>query len=107
MIGLRLVEIHSALFPECSIDGNMYALTYRRLFHEFNSEDAVKLYSNVVETLKTLHTKGIILTIASSRSHTSLAEYVESRGLSSLISYILGADDVNKGKPQRCRLDNR
>ena len=50
----------------------------------------------LVETLKTLHTKGIILTIAS----TSLAEYVESRGLSSLISYILGANDVNKGKPQ-------
>ena len=100
MIGLRLVKIPSALFLECSIDGNMYARTYRRLFHEFNSEEAVKLYPNVVETLKTLHTKGIILTIASSRSHTSLAEYVESRGLSSLISYILGADDVNKGKPQ-------
>ena len=99
MIGLRLVEIPSALFPECSIDGNMYARTYRRLFYEFNSEDAVKLYPNVVETLKTLHTKGIILTIANSRSHTSLAEYVESRGLSSLISYILEADDVNKGKP--------
>ena len=53
MIGLRLVEIPSALFPECSIDGNMYARTYRRLFHEFNSEEAVKLYPNVVETLKT------------------------------------------------------
>ena len=36
MIGLRLVEIPSALFPECSIDGDMYARTYRRLFHEFN-----------------------------------------------------------------------
>jgi phosphoglycolate phosphatase len=43
--------------------------------------------------------KGIILTIASSRSHASLAEYVENLGLSSLISYILGADDVDKGKP--------
>jgi len=51
MIGLRLVKIPSALFPECSIDGNMYARTYRRLFHEFNSEEAVKLYPNVVETL--------------------------------------------------------
>ena len=40
MIGLRLVKIPSALFPECSIDGNMYARTYRRLFHEFNSEEA-------------------------------------------------------------------
>ena len=80
MIGLRLVEIPYVLFPECSIDGDLYARTYRRLFHEFNIE-------------------GIILTIASSRSHASLAEYVESFGLSSLISYILGADDVSRGKP--------
>ena len=99
MIGLRLVEIPSVLFPECSIEGEIYARTYRRLFHEFNSEDAVRIYPNVVDTLKTLMSKGIILTIASSRSHASLAEYVENLGLSSLISYILGADDVDKGKP--------
>ena len=99
MIGLRLVEIPSVLFPECSIEGDIYARTYRRLFHEFNSEDAVRIYPNVVDTLKTLMSKGIILTIASSRSHASLAEYVENLGLSSLISYILGADDVDKGKP--------
>ena len=99
MIGLRLVEIPSILFPECSIEGDIYARTYRRLFHEFNTEDAVRIYPNVVDTLKTLMSKGIILTIASSRSHASLSEYVENLGLSSLISYILGADDVDKGKP--------
>jgi HAD superfamily hydrolase (TIGR01662 family) len=99
MIGLRLVEIPSVLFPECSIEGDIYARTYRRLFHEFNTEDAVRIYPNVVDTLKTLMSKGIILTIASSRSHASLSEYVENLGLSSLISYILGADDVDKGKP--------
>lgn len=92
-------QIPSVLFPECSIDGDIYARTYRRLFHEFNTEDAVRIYPNVVDTLKTLMSKGIILTIASSRSHASLAEYVENLGLSSLISYILGADDVDKGKP--------
>ena len=99
MIGLRLIEIPSVLFPECGIDGDLYAATYRRLFHEFNTDGAVELYPNVVETLEILKSKGFILTIASSRSHASLAEYVESLGLSSLISYILGADDVDKGKP--------
>lgn len=99
MIGLRLIEIPPVLFPECSIDGELYASTYRRLFHEFNTEGAVVLYPNVVETLSALKRKGIILTIASSRSHASLAGYVESLGLSSLISHILGADDVDKGKP--------
>lgn len=99
MIGLRLIEIAPVLFPECSIDGDLYARTYRRLFHEFDTDGAVELYPNVVDTLKTLKSKGVILTIASSRSHASLAEYVEKLGLSSLISYILGADDVEKGKP--------
>ena len=99
MIGLRLVEIPPVLFPECDIDGDLYAGTYRRLFHKFNTEGAVEVYPNVVETLKTLKAKGLILTIASSRSHASLAEYVESLGLSSLISLTLGADDVDKGKP--------
>lgn len=99
MIGLRLVEIPPVLFPECSIDGDVYAGTYRRLFHEFNTEGTVELYPNVAETLETLKSKGLILTIASSRSHASLAGYVESLGLSSYISHILGADDVDRGKP--------
>lgn len=99
MIGLRLVEIPPVLFPECIIDGDVYAGTYRRLFHEFNTEGAVQLYPNVAETLEALKSKGLILTIASSRSHASLAEYVESLGLSSYISHILGADDVDRGKP--------
>ncbi len=99
MIGLRLIEIPPVLFPECSIDAELYAGTYRRLFHEFNTEGAVQLYPDVAETLEAIKAKGIILTIASSRSHASLAEYVENLGLSSHISFILGADDVNRGKP--------
>lgn len=100
MIGLRLAEIPSTLFPGCSEDtGDRYADTYRRLFHEFNTEGAVKLYPNVMETLIELKRRGIVLTIASSRSHESLAEYLESLGLDSLITYLLGACDVKEGKP--------
>lgn len=100
MIGLRLVEIPPALFPECTEEmGEKYADTYRRLFHVFNTDGAVRLYPGVMETLHELKRRGIILTIASSRSHESLAEYVESLGLSSVITYILGASDVKEGKP--------
>lgn len=100
MIGLRLIEIAPVLFPECRIDGDLYASTYRRLFHKFNTDEAVKLYPGVMDTLKELHERGKILTIASSRSHASLAEYLERLGLTEIISYVLGADDVNEGKPQ-------
>jgi HAD superfamily hydrolase (TIGR01509 family) len=99
MIGLRLIEIPKVLFPGHEMDGDLYALTYRRLFHEYNTEGAVVLYPNVMETLEELKERGYILTIASSRSHASLAEYVENLGLSPIIGFILGADDVVNGKP--------
>lgn len=99
MIGLRLVEIPPVLFPECEVDGDLYAETYRRLFKVFNTEGAVTLYPNVMETILELHRRGIILTIASSRSRSSLAEYIENLGLSEIITYYLGAADVTEGKP--------
>lgn len=99
MIGLRLIEIPPVLFPECELDGEYYASTYRRLFHDFNTDGAVELYPNVLETLVELKKRGIILTIASSRSKASLTEYVSALGLESVISFVLGADDVKDGKP--------
>ena len=88
MIGLRLVEIPPVLFPGLDIDCDLYAATYRRLFHEFDTDGAVKLYPNVIETLKALDRQGIIL-----------IRYVENLGLSDIIRYVLGADDVKEGKP--------
>ena len=99
MIGLRLIEIPPVLFPECNIDGELYAQTYRRLFHTYNVEGAVNLYPNVYETLTELKKRGLILTIASSRNNVSLMGYIESLNLTSIISYVLGADDVKEGKP--------
>ena len=99
MIGLRLIEIPPVLFPECELDGEYYASTYRRLFHDFNTDGAAELYPNVLETLVELKKRGIILTIASSRSKASLTEYVSALGLESVISFVLGADDVKDGKP--------
>ena len=69
------------------------------MFHLYNTDGAVLLYPGVKETLAELKRRGYILTIASSRSHASLAEYVENLGLSPYISFILGADDVKNGKP--------
>lgn len=99
MIGLRLIEIPPMLFPEHKVDNDLYAQTYRRLFHTFNTDGAVELYPGVLETLTELKNRGYILTIASSRSHRSLADYVENLGLTPFISYVLGADDVTNGKP--------
>lgn len=99
MIGLRLVEIPPVLFPECNIDVDLYADTYRRLFDVHNKDGAVKLYPHVIETLKALKARGLTLTIASSRGQTSLSQFVKNLGLTEIITYILGAGDVENGKP--------
>ena len=99
IIGLRLVEIPPVLFPECSIDVNLYADTYRRLFDVHNKDGAVKLYPHVIKTLKALKARGLTLTIASSRGQTSLSQFVKNLGLTEIITYILGAGDVENGKP--------
>jgi phosphoglycolate phosphatase len=99
MIGLRLIDIPPVLFPECNLDGEFYAQTYRRLFHIYNTAGAVELYPNVIETLTELKNRGLVLTIASSRSKTSLTNYIKDLGIEALISYVLGADDVVEGKP--------
>lgn len=99
MIGLRLTDTPPALFPEENVDINKYASTYRRLFHTFNSDGAVRIYPHVMETLTELKNRGMILTIASSRSHSTLDDYVMKLGFSDLISLVIGAEDVSEGKP--------
>ena len=99
MIGLRLTEVPAKLVPESNLDPDLYALTYRRLFNEYNVEGAVRLYPNVIETLAALKERGLVLTIASSRSNASLNAYIENLGLAPLISYVLGGNDVQEGKP--------
>ena len=99
MIGLRLDKVPAVLFPECDLEGELYAQTYRKMFHLFNTEGAVTLYPNVIETLTALKEKGIILTIASSRNNVTLQVYLEDLGLDKLMDYVLAGDDVKEGKP--------
>ena len=98
-IGLRLIDVPSVLFPEHNADKELFASTYRRLAPGFYKTASITLYPKVLETLVELKRRGVILTIASSRSKTSLEELVERLGLSPLISCIIGAEDVNEGKP--------
>lgn len=98
-IGLRLQEVQKALFPDADLSPDAYAQTYRRLFNVFNSDGAVKIYPNVLETLAELKNRGMTLTIASSRSHRTLDDFVRNLGLTDTITYVLGGEDVTQGKP--------
>lgn len=99
MIGLPLKQTFTDLIPMSDEMGDQCTETYTRLFFANNTADAVMLFPHVVDTIKTLHQQGCLITIASSRSKLSLEEYVDRFALKEYISYIVSANDVEHAKP--------
>ena len=100
-IGLPLARCFRTLFPDLQEELiPRCAETYRRFFNENLKTIQPEAFPGVVEILAILHQKGLILTIASSRSHNSLTELTRNMGIANYISYILGADDVKEAKPK-------
>lgn len=98
-IGLPLAECFKVLFPISDEMGEVCAQTYRRLFDVNNVSGAVQLFPHVYETIQQLYERGCVLTIATSRSHQSVTQFLRDFALDKYITYILGADDVERAKP--------
>ena len=100
-IGLPLIGCFKAMFPDLQVEQyQLCANTYRRIFNENQRIIKPQAFPHVVETLSALKERGFTLTIASSRSHASLSELTKDMGISESISYLIGADDVKKAKPE-------
>ena len=100
MIGLPLRETFTTLLPISKEQGQECEQLYREIFAASDPIKSVQLFPKVLETIAALHSKGITLTIASSRGHESLDAYVEEMHLAPYIHYVLGAEDVEHAKPQ-------
>jgi len=98
-IGLPLAGCFKALIDMDDELAEKCANTYRALFDDNSKTMKVEPFRNVLTTLRNLHGKGILLSIASSRGHQSLMDFVHSFQLTPYISFVLGGDDVNKAKP--------
>lgn len=99
-IGLPLARCFAAAVPALTdSEAERCATTYRRIFSENRKPGAVPLFPHVMETLRQLHRRGTILTIASSRGHNTLMEFVRELQLEPLVSLVLGVDDVARPKP--------
>ena len=99
-IGLPLVGCFETMFPDLQKENvQTCADTYRRIFAENLQTLKPQLFPRVKETLTQLSEQGYTLTIASSRSHASLVELTNDMGIAACISYLIGADDVEKAKP--------
>lgn len=98
-IGLPLEEGFFQLLPMSRQTAQKCADTYRVLFEEMKKKITVTPFPHVLETLRRLHQQGVKLSLASSRRRKSLSDYVTQMGLEDVISYMVGADDVEKAKP--------
>ena len=99
-IGLPLDGCFEALFPDESKDTILQcAGTYRRIFQENLLAMKPQVFPKVIETLAALKEQGYTLTIASSRWHKSLSELTHDLEIADYISFLVGADDVEKAKP--------
>ena len=99
MIGLPLKQTFTDLIPMTDEMGSLCEQTYRRIFFENVNKKPVPVFPHVLETIQRMAADGLVLTIASSRSRSSLMHFVENMHIAEHIGYILGADDVSRAKP--------
>lgn len=100
-IGLPLTGCFKSLYPQADNTTILEcAETYRRIFKENILTIHPKTFPMVKETLQLLKDKGMLIAIASSRSHESLVELTKKLEIYEYLSCLIGADDVKEAKPQ-------
>lgn len=98
-IGLPLKECFSSIIPMTDEQAEECAEVYSEIFNVKNVPGAVTVFPGVIETLERLSAQGILMSIASSRSHRTLAKLMDELDLSKYITYLIAADDVVEKKP--------
>lgn len=98
-IGLPLGQGFATLLPMDEKMQQQCVDVYRRIFTANSRLHPVPVFPHVMDTLRRLHGDGITLTLASSRGHESLADFVRKMNLEEYFSLILGAEDVERAKP--------
>ena len=98
-IGLPLKECFSSIIPMTDGQAEECAEVYSEIFNVKNVPGAVTVFPGVIETLERLSAQGILMSIASSRSHRTLAKLMDELDLSKYITYLIAADDVVEKKP--------
>ena len=99
-IGLTLEDGFRELIPGLTDADTLRCADFYRELFELNRKKMVpKLFPHVDETLRSLKDRGFILTVASSRQSGSLKGFLHDMSVEDCISFVLGADSVEKAKP--------
>ena len=99
-IGLPLETAFERLVDGISKDMTLVcAAKYREIFEFYREQLKPQPFPKVRETLAELKERGLIMTVASSRHSSSLNAFIRDMGMEGYISYVIGADNVSKAKP--------
>ncbi len=99
-IGIPLGAGFEQLFPGLNQEEILHCMkTYREIFEKNKSLFVPVRFPGVKRTLAGLKERGYILSVASSRLSRSLNELLQALEIAGYISYVLGADNVEKAKP--------
>lgn len=99
IIGLPLAQCFVTL---CGVDNDTAercADVYRRVFDELNTDGIVTLFPHVLDTIKSLHDRGLQLAICSSRGRPTLEGFVKTFHLENYVGMVVSANDVQQHKP--------
>ena len=99
MIGYRLEEIPSILWPDFPVLSELFASSFREIFKITKDSYTVQLYPHVLDTLTYLKQNGVCMAVASSRSKVSLHEYLAKINIDGYFQMVVGGGDVKNGKP--------
>ena len=95
-IGLPLVEAFPVLEPMDKEKAAECTAKYREIFEDVNREIGVPMFPHVADTVRLLHAKGCIVTIATSRGYKSAVDFVRSFKLDDVITLVVAAEPVLK-----------
>lgn len=99
MIGYRLEEIPSIMWPDIPDLSERYAAAFREIYKSVKGSFRVRAYPLVIDALALLKQSGVKMAIASSRSKVSLLELCSELHIGEYFQMIVGGGDVKNGKP--------
>ena len=99
-IGIPLRDAFLRLIPHLSDEeADHCTSSYRQLFETNRKQLVPQLFPHVRETLDELRHRGTHMTIASSRTSTSLWAFLHDMGIAHYFKLVVGAEDVSQPKP--------
>lgn len=99
-IGLRLDAAFARMYGMDAAEATLCADTYRDIFLRNKEVMKVEPFPHTLETIRTLHDRGCLVAIVSSRSRVSLLDYLHQLNLTDCVSAVVAADDVEHTKPE-------